>query len=89
MNKLPKVSILTPLTYDRIKFKNLMMMNILNQDYPHELIEWVVVGDEKEETKSTFENLFNVILVLIVSNTNTIVFLLFLFFFFRWYKAHI
>ena len=58
MNKLPKVSVLTPLTYDRIKFKKMMMMNILNQDYPHELIEWVVVGDEKEETKSTFENLF-------------------------------
>ena len=58
MNQRPFVSILTPLTNDRLVFLNLMMGNVLNQDYPHELIEWVVVGDEIEETKIVIENSF-------------------------------
>jgi len=58
MDKLPSVSILTPLTHDRLKFLDMMISNILTQDYPHDLIEWVVVGDTVEETKTIFENIF-------------------------------
>ncbi len=58
MDKLPRVSVLTPLTHDRLKFVDLMVGNILNQDYPHELIEWVVVGDNLNETEDVFENIF-------------------------------
>lgn len=58
MDKLPRVSVLTPLTRDRLKFVDLMVGNILNQDYPHELIEWVVVGDNLNETEDVFENIF-------------------------------
>jgi len=58
MNNLPSVSVLTPLTYDRIRFLDLMILNITSQEYPHELIEWVVVGDDIPDTEKTFKNIF-------------------------------
>ena len=39
MNK--PISILTPV-YDRKRFLDLMIMNILCQDYPKEKIEWCI-----------------------------------------------
>jgi len=44
------VSICTP-TYNRQKFINCLIENVMNQDYPKHLIEWVIVddGDDKIE----------------------------------------
>ena len=44
MNKLPKVSILMP-SYNRNNFLGLILNNILNQTYPHELLELVIIDD--------------------------------------------
>ena len=48
MDKLPKVSILLP-TYNRSKFLELILDNILNQSYPHKLLELVIIDDGSEK----------------------------------------
>jgi len=58
MNILPKVSILTLTTYERDKFIPNIIQNVLKQDYPHELIEWIVIGDEDKFTIEKFKDEF-------------------------------
>lgn len=48
MNKLPNVSILMP-TYNRNKFLDLALDNVINQTYPHELLELVIIDDGIEK----------------------------------------
>lgn len=57
--KLPKVSILTLTTYSRDKFIPNIIQNVLKQDYPHELIEWLVIGDKDEFTIKKFKDEFS------------------------------
>ncbi|MEP3682047.1 MAG: glycosyltransferase family A protein, partial [Ekhidna sp.] len=35
-----------------------MIKNLQNQTYPHECLEWVVVGDENPETEESFLKVF-------------------------------
>jgi len=51
---LPMVTILTPLTKSRIKFKQLLVSNIQKQLYPLDRLEWIVVGDMEDETRDAF-----------------------------------
>ena len=44
-----KISILIP-TYNRSKFIQLCIMNILRQDYPHELLEVIILDDSDSQT---------------------------------------
>jgi len=52
---IPIVSIVTPTYKNRIKFIPLMMKNVSKQLYQHDRLEWIVVGDDKQETKDAFE----------------------------------
>ena len=54
-----RVSIVTPTTRSRIRFINLMLLNISSQTYPHHLLEWIVVGDEYEVTADAFSEAFS------------------------------
>ena len=53
-----KVCVLTPTTFDRIKFIDLMISNISKQTYNHALMKWIVVGDVRTETRQAFEDAF-------------------------------
>jgi len=63
MNKLPHISILMP-TYNRNKFLGLALDNVINQTYPPELLELVIIDDGKEkfikDEKSVREKIFPV-----------------------------
>ena len=48
MERLPNVSILMP-TYNRSKFINLIIDNIISQTYPKNKLEWVIIDDGKEK----------------------------------------
>lgn len=48
------VSICTP-TYNRVNFINGLIVNIINQDYPKYLIEWVIVDDGEDKTEEIIE----------------------------------
>lgn len=50
----PKVSICTP-TYNREKFIDILIGNIISQDYPKYLIEWVIVDDGEDKTGEIIE----------------------------------
>ena len=58
MSELPMVTIVTPVTYSRVKFMHLMVSNVMNQTYPHSRLEWLVVGDDLLKTKESFEDAF-------------------------------
>ena len=58
MTSFPGVTILTPVTHDRLQFIDLMISNVTNQTYPHRLIEWLVIGDSFGETREKFEAAF-------------------------------
>lgn len=47
---LPTVSIITP-TYNRRKLFALAVYNYLNQSYPRDKLEWVILDDTEDETK--------------------------------------
>ena len=51
-NKTPLVSILTP-TFKRSKLLKLLAKCIINQDYPINKIEWVIVDGENNEKHFT------------------------------------
>lgn len=53
-----RVSVITPTTRSRTKFVQLMLLNLSSQTYPHDLLEWIVVGDSDELTAKTFLNAF-------------------------------
>lgn len=55
---LPKVTIVTPVTFSRARFIEIMKSNVYNQDYPHERITWLVVGDTDTRTRELFESAF-------------------------------
>lgn len=57
-SKFPGVTILTPVTFERTEFIDLMVSNVKSQTYPHNLIEWLVVGDSNPLTRETFEAAF-------------------------------
>lgn len=59
MSKYPCVSVLTPTMKSRAKFIDLMLLNISSQTYPHDRIEWIVVGDKNESTKTVFLEAFS------------------------------
>lgn len=59
MSKYPCVSVLTPTMKSRAKFIDLMLLNISSQTYPHDRIEWIVVGDKDESTKTVFLEAFS------------------------------
>lgn len=54
----PLVTILTPVTFSRTAFIDVMVSNVRSQTYPHRLIEWLVVGDLSPSTRETFEAAF-------------------------------
>lgn len=58
MDTLPKISVLTLTTKSRSKFAESMCQNIMRQDYPHDLIEWIVFGEMDDETSEMFNNIF-------------------------------
>ena len=58
MDNKPRISIITPTTLSRSKFLPLLVNNVLSQNYPHELLEWVVVGDMDPRTKDIFLKIF-------------------------------
>lgn len=49
---------LTPTLKSRTRFVNVMVLNISSQTYPHDLLEWIVVGDDDEMTKNVFLEAF-------------------------------
>ena len=56
IKNMPKVSVCTP-TYNRRKFLPLIISCYLSQDYPKELIEWIVVDDGDDCVRDVFENI--------------------------------
>lgn len=46
---LPLVSILTP-TYNRQRFMPQLLRCVMNQDYPHDLLQWIIVTGDEEKT---------------------------------------
>ena len=58
MDTKPRISIITPTTFERSNFLPLLVNNVISQTYPHELIEWVVVGDKDPRTKGEFSEIF-------------------------------
>lgn len=52
----PFVSVVTPTTKSRQRFIDLMFANIKSQTYPHDRMEWLVVGDA--EMKESFTSRF-------------------------------
>ena len=77
MNKLPKVSILMP-SYNRNNFLGLILNNILNQTYPHELLELVIIDDGSEklitDEKFVREKIFPIKLKYIqIDNSNKLI----------------
>ncbi len=59
MVELPRVTVVTPSTKSRVKFMDLMIMNLSSQTYPHDKIEWLVVGDNFPETREAFVHAFS------------------------------
>lgn len=57
---LPNVSILIP-TYNRRKFLNLLLDNILNQSYPKDKLELVIIDDGSEKLLSNENKFRNII----------------------------
>ena len=57
-----KVSICTP-TYNRRKFMRKLIDYVKHQDYPKELIEWVIVDDGEDKIEDLIESMENVIYV--------------------------
>lgn len=55
---MPRVSIITPTTYSRSNFIPLLVNNVVSQTYPHDCLEWVVVGDLDRRTKEEFQTVF-------------------------------
>ena len=60
----PHVSILTP-TYNRKRFIELCIFNLINQSYPLDKLEWFILDDSDEpyssvELKHIEDNWFNV-----------------------------
>jgi len=58
-NGKPLVSICTP-TYNRRSFIPSLIQNFLNQSYPQELMEWIVIDDGTDPVGDLFENVPNV-----------------------------
>lgn len=56
----PMISVITPTTKNRMKFIELMLSNISSQDYPHNRLEWLVVGDDTELLEKTFLQAFEI-----------------------------
>lgn len=54
----PCVSVITPTSKSRTRFIDLMLLNISSQSYPHELLEWIVVGDTDKHTADVFHEAF-------------------------------
>lgn len=52
------VSVITPTMRSRTKFIDLMLLNVGSQTYPHDRLEWVVVGDSDESTRDVFLEAF-------------------------------
>tara|TARA_Y100000389_G_scaffold192867_1_gene220871 strand:- start:1637 stop:2329 length:693 start_codon:yes stop_codon:yes gene_type:complete len=61
-NYTAKVSICTP-TYNRRKFIKNLIKYIETQDYPNELIEWVIIDDGEDKIEDLVKNITNVIYV--------------------------
>lgn len=59
MSELPRVTIVTPTMKSRVRFMDLMLMNVSSQTYPHDKIEWLVVGDNDPETREAFVRAFD------------------------------
>lgn len=57
-SELPRVTIVTPTMRSRVKFMDLMIMNVSTQTYPHDKLEWLVVGDRDPETREAFVRAF-------------------------------
>ncbi len=53
-HNLPFVSICTP-TYNRRLFIPQMIKNVLNQDYPMDKIEWIVIDDGEDSVEDLFQ----------------------------------
>ena len=60
MNHLPNVSILMP-TYNRNKFLDLILNNILSQTYPKNKLEWMIIDDGEEKLISDENKIRNLI----------------------------
>jgi glycosyltransferase involved in cell wall biosynthesis len=58
-NGKPFVSICTP-TYNRRSFIPSLIKNFLNQSYPQELMEWIVIDDGTDPVGDLFKNIPNV-----------------------------
>ena len=54
----PQVTIVTPTSRSRLRFINLLVSNVGGQTYPHECLEWLVVGDDKKYTEETYMQVF-------------------------------
>lgn len=54
----PFVSVVTPTMRSRAKFVDLALQNISSQTYPHDRVEWVVVGDADSETEEVYLKVF-------------------------------
>lgn len=55
-NGKPFISVCTP-TYNRRSFIPTLIKNFLAQDYPQELIEWIVVDDGEDSVRDLFEGI--------------------------------
>jgi len=60
MNILPNVSILMP-TYNRNKFIELILHNILSQTYPKNKLEWIIIDDGEEKLINDENKIRNII----------------------------
>ena len=52
----PPISIITP-TYNRVDMIEIAFHNLLATDYPHDMIEWVVIEDNETKTKMASEKI--------------------------------
>ena len=55
----PTVSVCTP-TYNRRKFIPTLIKCFLSQNYPKNLVEWVVIDDGSDKVEDLFKNISNV-----------------------------
>ena len=58
MDLKPRISIITPTTFSRSNLLPLLVNSVISQTYPHELLEWVVVGDNDPRTREEFCRIF-------------------------------